>query len=160
MITFAMSGSQRRARLLLHAALFLAWALVELGFMVAAVVTGGSFGILLAGAAWSVLGLLLLMSALREGAGSESLAIAPPYLFHRRTFGPFTLRHRYELRRVLRPRAQRVSDPPMRLYRVEFDYRGWLRRFGGTLSAAEAYTVVRMIESAQARESAAANGGD
>jgi hypothetical protein len=128
--------------------------------MIAAVATAGSSSVLLAGAGWSILGLLLLMSALRKGAGSETLAIAPPYLFHTRAIGPLTRRRRYDLRDVLRPRAERVSIPPQRLYRVEFDYKGWVRSFGGALSATEATTVVRMIEAAQALDGVAAISAD
>jgi len=156
MITFSPGAPRRRLRILLHAAALLAWALVELGFMIAAAATAGSSAVLLAGAGWSVLGLVVLMSALQKGAGSETLAIAPPYLFHTRTFGPLTLRRRYPLRDVIRPRAERTSVPPQRLYRVEFDYKGWVRSLGGALTAAEAATVVRMIEAAQARDSDAA----
>ncbi len=151
MITFSPSARRRRLRILVHAGALLAWALAELGLMIAAAATAGASAVLLAGAGWSILGLLLLMSALRRGAGSETLAIAPPYLFHTRTIGPLTRRRRYDLRDVLRPRAERASVPPQRFYRVEFDYRGWVRSFGGALSAAEAATVIRMIEAAQAR---------
>jgi hypothetical protein len=156
MITFSPSGPRRRARILFHAAALLLWAVAELGFMIAAVATAGAPAVLLAGAGWSILGLLLLMSALRKGAGSETLAIAPPHLFHTRMLGPLTLRRRYNLRDVLRPRAERVSVPPQRLYRVEFDYKGWARSFGSALSASEAATIVRMIEAAQSRNGAAA----
>jgi hypothetical protein len=74
--------------------------------------------------------------------------------------GPLMLRRRYDLRDVQRPRAERVSVPPQRFYRVEFDYKGWVRSFGGALSATEASTVVRMIEAAQARDGAAAAPAD
>lgn len=155
MITFSPSGPRARLRILAHAAALFAWALAELGFMIAAVATAGASAVLLGAAGWSILGLLLLMSALRKGAGSETLAFAPPYLFHTRALGPLTLRRRYDLRHIMRPRAERVSVPPQRLYRVEFDYKGWVRSFGGALSAAEALTVVRMIEAAQARDGSA-----
>ena len=142
----------------MHAALLLAWALGEFALLVASAATGGARGVLAAAGGWSLAGLLILISGLREGAGRESVAVSPPHLIHTRSFGPFTLRRRYDLARVFRPRAARVSIPPQRLYRIEFDYGGSVRRFGGRLSAAEAATVVRMIEAAREGDPETADG--
>jgi hypothetical protein len=148
MITFALTGHRRRLRVLVHGLLFLAWAAGEAGVFATWGIVGG-FHLAVAAGTWTILGLLILWNAFREGAGRETLTVQPPSLIHRRAVGPWIWRRTYDLHRILRPRAERTSIPPLRFYRVEFDYNGRIRRFGGGLTATEADCIVAMILRAQ-----------
>jgi len=144
MITFALTGHRRRLRMLVHGLLFLAWAAGEAGIF-AAWSTAGGAPVAVAAGTWTFLGPLILWNAFREGAGRETLTVQHPWLVHRRAVGPCVWRRTYDLHRILRPRAERTTVPPFRLYRVEFDYDGRIRRFGGGLTATEADCIVAMI---------------
>jgi hypothetical protein len=148
MITFALTGHRRRLRMLVHGFLFLAWAAGEAGVLAAWRSEGGA-PVAVAAGTWTFLGILILWNAFREGAGRETLTVQPPLLVHRRAVGPWVWRRTYDLRGILRPRAERTTIPPFRLFRVEFDYNGRIRRFGGGLTATEADCIVAMILRAQ-----------
>jgi hypothetical protein len=148
MITFALMGHRRGLRLLVHGLLLLGWAAGEAGVLLAWMTAGGP-PVAVAAVTWTFLGLLLLWNGLREGAGRETLTVKPPFLVHRRAVGPFVWRRTYHLHRILRPRAERTTIPPLRLYRLEFDYKGGIRRFGGRLTASEADCIIAMIRRAQ-----------
>jgi len=144
MITIALTGHRRRLRMLVHGLLFLAWTAGEAGILAAWKTAGGPPAAVAAGT-WTLLGLLILWNAFREGAGRETLTVRPPWLIHRRAVGPFVWRRTYDLHRILRPRAERTTIPPIRLYRVEFDYNGRIRKFGGGLTTTEADCIVAII---------------
>jgi hypothetical protein len=148
MITFALTGHRRRLRMLVHGLLFLAWAAGEAAVLVAWTMADGP-PLAVAAGTWTLLGLLILWNAFREGAGRETLTVQSPWLIHRRTVGPFVWRRTYDLHRILRPRVERTTIPPLRLYRVEFDYKGRIRKFGGGLTATEADCIAAMILRAQ-----------
>jgi hypothetical protein len=148
MITFALTGHRRPLRLLVHGLLLVAWAVGEVGVL-AAWATAGGPPVAVAAGTWTILGFLILWNGLREGAGRETLTVKPPWLVHRRNVGPFVWRRTYDLHRILRPRVERTTIPPLRLYRVEFDYRGGIRKFGGRLTSSEADCIVAMIRRAQ-----------
>lgn len=143
---------------MLRAGLLVVWTVGALGILVAAIGRSGSAGSLVLAGMWCALGGLLAFGTRPPGAGRESLTILPPYLLHRRSVGPFTLRRRYHLGRLVRPRTVRVSVPPFRIYRVEFDYAGRVRSFGGRLTAAEASGIVALILEAQERPAGGARG--
>lgn len=159
MITFALTGHRRHLRMLVHALLFLAWAAGEAGLLAAWRESEGPHLAVDAGT-WTLVGLLILWNAFREGAGRETLTVQPPFLVHRRAVGPCVWRRTYDLYRILRPRAERTSIPPLRLFRVEFDYKGRTRKFGGGLTATEADCIVAMILRAQNSLPADALKGD
>lgn len=149
MVTFAWTGHRRRLRLMVHGLLFLGWALVaarELAIWSAFPDTNGGAA---AAALWVLPGLVLLWNALRKGAGRETLTVAPDALLHARAFGPFLWRRRFALDLVLRPRAVPIRAAASPTFRLEFDYRGGVRRIGSGLSASEAECLVALIRRAQ-----------
>jgi hypothetical protein len=149
MITFAWSGARKSLWRLVHAALLSFWGIGALAVLATVVGSGASPGAFVLASVWAAIGGLLVFDAARGGAVRESLAVHPPHLLHARAIGPFTLRRRYDLARIVRPRIVRVSVPPLRIYRVEFDYKGLVRRFGGGMTSAEASSIVALLLQAQ-----------
>jgi hypothetical protein len=144
MVTVVLTGHRRRLRLLVHGALMLLWALGEAGLIASYAHAGSTPGLVML-VAWTLAGVTVFWNYRRPGAGRETISVTPTHLLITRAVGPFLRRRRYALVRIARPRASRVSIPPVQLYRIDFEYGGRVHRFGRNLTRAEADCIVSLI---------------